>query len=63
MSTKIFEYVPSSHPERSITFTRFYGGKRRGMCLQVTIDDKLAVMTKKQVKNLIDILKNDFVEY
>ncbi len=63
MSTKIFEYIPSGHTERSITFTRFYGGERRGMCLQVTIDDKLAVMDRKQVEELSDILKNDFIEY
>ena len=35
-----------------VHLTRFYGGARDGVCVQVTIDDRYAQLTKQQAAEL-----------
>ena len=75
MSTEIKEIVGRHEINRSfgtgqkyeksiITIARFFGGRFKGTMLQLTIDQEHMQMhiqlTKRQVKNLIKVLKNAF---
>lgn len=51
----------SERKDRKIYFTAFFGGIKRGKCLQISIHDKYISLTKNQVKDIIKTLK-DFLK-
>ena len=57
MSTKIYEKESDG-----VVFylTQFYGGHKRGTMLQIGIDNYFIQVTKKEIKDIIDTIKESF---
>jgi len=51
----------SERKDREIHFTAFFGGIKRGKCLQITIRNEYVSLTKDQVEKLIKVL-NKFLQ-
>ena len=49
-----------NYSDIELFITRFWGGTKRGRCIQLTIEDSYIQLTEEQVKELTTILSNAY---